>query len=86
MFEGIEFTQKIFFWLYLVIPVLIAWYGVKHHKTTADLKVSNVDSFGQNTVWTYLKHGLFGLRLLAIDLIITALAPQKQKQPVVLIL
>lgn len=74
MFEGIEFTHKIFFWLLLVIPVLVAWYGFNHKKTSADLKVSNVESFGQNNIWAYLKHGLFGLRLLAIALIITALA------------
>ncbi len=74
MFEGIEFTHKIFFWLLLVIPVLVAWYGFNHKKASADLKVSNVESFGQNNIWAYLKHGLFGLRLLAIALIITALA------------
>jgi len=74
MFEGIEFTHKIFFWLLLVIPVLVAWYGFNHKKTSADLKVSNVESFGQNNIWAYLKHSLFGLRLLAIALIITALA------------
>jgi len=74
MFEGIEFTHKIFFWLLLVIPVLVAWYGFNYKKASADLKVSNVESFGQNNIWAYLKHGLFGLRLLAIALIITALA------------
>ena len=74
MFEGIEFTHKELFWLLLIIPILVAWYGFKHTKTTADLKVSNIESFGQNNIWTYLKHGLFGLRLLAISLVITALA------------
>lgn len=74
MFEGIEFTHKELFWLLLIIPILVAWYGFKHKKTTADLKVSNIESFGQNNIWTYLKHGLFGLRLLAISLVITALA------------
>lgn len=74
MFEAIEFTHKVFLWLLLVLPILILWYAIKHKKTTADLKVSNIESFGENAVWNYFKHALFGLRLLAIALIIVALA------------
>ncbi|MGC6437859.1 MAG: vWA domain-containing protein [Flavobacteriaceae bacterium] len=74
MFEGIEFTHRVFFWLLLLLPILILWYVFKHKKTTADLRISNIESFGSNNTWSYLKHGLFALRLLALTLVITALA------------
>ena len=74
MFEGIEFTHKVFFWLLLLLPILMLWYVFKHKKTTADLRISNIESFGKNNTWGYLKHGLFALRLLALTLVITALA------------
>lgn len=74
MFEGIEFTHRVFFWLLLLLPILILWYAFKHKKTTADLRISNIESFGSNNTWSYLKHGLFALRLLALTLVITALA------------
>ena len=74
MFEGIEFTHRVFFWLLLLLPILMLWYVFKHKKTTADLRISNIESFGSNNTWSYLKHGLFALRLLALTLVITALA------------
>lgn len=74
MFKGIEFTHNIFFWLLLLLPILTLWYIFKHKKTTADLRISKIDSFGKNNTWSYLKHGLFALRLLAVALVIIALA------------
>ena len=74
MFEGIEFTHRVFFWLLLLLPILMLWYVFKHKKTTANLRISNIESFGSNNTWSYLKHGLFVLRLLALTLVITALA------------
>ena len=74
MFKGIEFTHRVFFWLLLLLPILILWYVFKHKKTTADLRISNIESFGSNNTWSYLKHGLFALRLLALTLVIIALA------------
>lgn len=74
MFEGIEFTHRVFFWLLLLLPIIMLWYVFKHKKTTADLRISNIESFGSNNTWSYLKHGLFALRLLALTLVITALA------------
>ena len=74
MFEGIEFTHRVFFWLLLLLPILMLWYVFKHKKTTADLRISNIESFGNNNTWSYLKHGLFTLRLLALTLVIIALA------------
>ena len=74
MFKGIDFTQKEFLWLLLLVPVLVFWYVLKHKKQTAQLSVSNIEGFRKTSVWTTLKHLLFGLRMLAMVLIITALA------------
>lgn len=74
MFKGIDFTQKEFFWLLMVLPVLVVWYVLKHKKQTAQLSVSSTEGFRKTSIWTTLKHLLFGLRMLAIALIITALA------------
>ena len=74
MFKGIDFTQKEFFWLLVLLPVLGFWYVLKHKKQTAQLSVSSIEGFRKTSVWTTLKHILFGLRILAMALIITALA------------
>ena len=74
MFKGIDFTQKEFFWLLMLLPVLVVWYVLKHKKQTAQLSVSSTEGFRKTSIWTALKHLLFGLRMLAIALIITALA------------
>ncbi|MBD0831111.1 vWA domain-containing protein [Aestuariibaculum sediminum] len=75
MFEGIEFLNKEFFWLLLVLPLAILWYVFKHSKQTAELKISSLKGFKvTNSVLPKLKHVLFALRLLALALLITALA------------
>ena len=45
MFTEIEFTNKTFFWLLTVIPVLVLWYLYKHKKQTAVLQISNLKGF-----------------------------------------
>ncbi|MFC4722694.1 vWA domain-containing protein [Geojedonia litorea] len=75
MLEGIEFLNKEFFWLLLLLPLAILWYVLKHKKQTAELKMSSVKGFKIAQSWLpKLKHGLFVLRLLALALLITALA------------
>ncbi|MBD0823196.1 vWA domain-containing protein [Aestuariibaculum marinum] len=75
MFEGIEFLNKEFFWLLLVLPLVILWYVFKHNKQTAELKISSIKGFKvTNSVLPKLKHVLFALRLLALGLLIMALA------------
>ena len=74
MFKGIDFTQKEFLWLLAVIPVLVFWYVLKKRKQTAQLSVSSVQGFKKNSVWTTIKHLLFGLRIIAVILIVCALA------------
>lgn len=75
MFEGIQFTDKIFFWLLLLLPLMLVWYSLKHKKQTAELKLSTTKGLlASSTIWSKLKHLLFVLRVLAFALIITALA------------
>ncbi|MEC3906053.1 VWA domain-containing protein [Tamlana sp. 2201CG12-4] len=75
MFEGIEFLNKSFFWLLLVLPLAVLWYIFKHQKQTAELKISSLKGFKTTSSWLpKLRHLLFLLRLLALALLITALA------------
>ena len=74
MFEGINFTQKEFLWLLVLVPLLVVWYVFKHKKQTAQLSISSVQGFQKNTIWTVLKHCLFGFRMLAVALVVLALA------------
>jgi len=75
MFEGIEFVNKQFFWLLLLLPLVLLWYILKHKKQTAELNISSLKGFKITNSWLpKLKHLLFALRLLALSLIIMALA------------
>ncbi len=75
MLEGIEFVNKQFFWLLLLLPVAILWYMLKYKKQTAELKMPSLKGFKATpTILPKLKHILFVLRLLALALLITALA------------
>jgi len=75
MFEGIEFFNKQWFWLFLVMPIVAAWYVYKHNQQTANLKISSLKGFKVSVSWLpKLKHSLFILRLIALGLLITALA------------
>lgn len=75
MFEGIEFLNKQWFWLLLVLPLVILWYILKHKKQTAELKISSLKGFKVTNSWLpKTKHLLFVLRLIALALLITALA------------
>ncbi|RED48753.1 vWA domain-containing protein [Seonamhaeicola aphaedonensis] len=75
MLEGIEFLNKQWFWLLLVLPLVILWYVLKHKKQTAELRISSLKGFKLTNSWLpKLRHLLFVLRLMALTLLITALA------------
>ena len=75
MFEGIEFVNKQFFWLLLLLPLAILWYVFKQNKQTAELKISSLKGFKvTNSFWPKLKHLLFVFRIMALVLIIMGLA------------
>lgn len=75
MFEGIEFLNKQWFWLFLSLPLAILWYTFKHKRQTAELKMSSLKGFKVTSSWlAKMKHMLFVLRILALALLITAIA------------
>lgn len=75
MLEGIEFLNKQFFWLFLLLPLAIVWYVFKNRKQTAELRMSTLKGFKLTSSWlTKAKHLLFVFRLLALALLITAMA------------
>ncbi|WP_179333785.1 vWA domain-containing protein [Winogradskyella costae] len=75
MLENIQFLNKEFFWLLLLLPIAIIWYVLKHSKQTAELKISSIKGFqGTSSFWSKFRYILFALRLVALAFLITALA------------
>lgn len=80
-FNDITFANKDLLWLFLVIPVILAWYIWKNRSYHAELKVSSFDGFDglQKSYKHYLRHSLIALRIIAISLLIIVLArPQSR--------
>ncbi|WP_306349533.1 vWA domain-containing protein [Flavobacterium sp. '19STA2R22 D10 B1'] len=72
---NVSFLNPGFFWLFLILPVAIAWYFWKRNKQTATLKISSVQGFkGSPSLLAKLKPVLFVLRLLALSSLIVAMA------------
>jgi Ca-activated chloride channel homolog len=77
---GISFAQPLFLWLLLLVPGIIAYYFFRQQKTSASLQMPGLQQFDKSgeTFRNYLRHILFGLKVLAITLLIFVLArPQK---------
>ncbi len=75
MSSNFEFVNPQLFWLFLVLPALIAWFFWKRNQQTATLHLSNLDGFKTSKNWlAKLRPALFVLRLLALSLIIVAMA------------
>jgi len=71
----INFLNPEFFWLFLLIPVAIAWLWWKNKEQTATLKISSVKGFkGSKSILAKLKPHLSGLRILSLCFLIIALA------------
>jgi Ca-activated chloride channel family protein len=76
MFEVDTWANPEYFYLLLVIPVLVAWYWFRHRNSSPELRFSGLQALAsiKPSAKTWLVHGLFVLRLLAIGLIIIAIA------------
>ena len=76
MFGNIHFSQPGYLYLLLLIPVIIAWYWLRNKKNKAEIQISTTESFTatKKTFKEIFRHGLFGLRILAIILLILVLA------------
>jgi Ca-activated chloride channel homolog len=73
--EKISFLNPQFFWLFLLLPIAIAFHLWKRKEQSATLKISSTKGFGNSkSFWTRLKPYLFVLRILSLSLIIIALA------------
>lgn len=76
MLKGITFAQPHYLFFLLLIPLLGVWYYYRFKKNNADVLLSSSEGFegiGQS-IRMVLYHGLYGLRLLAILLLIVVLA------------
>ena len=81
--NGITFANPLFLWLLVLIPGMIAFYVLRQHKTSPSLQIPGLQPFKDagKTFRNYLRHVFFGLRTLAILLLIIVLArPQKTDQ------
>ena len=73
--EKITFLNPEFFWLFLLLPVVIAWLFWKKNQQVASLKVSSTAGFqGKKSFWVQLKPYLSVFRILALALLIVAMA------------
>jgi Ca-activated chloride channel homolog len=71
----ITFLNPEFFWLFLLIPVAIAWLIYKRNQQSATLKISSTKGFQtQKTFLAKLKPFLSVFRLLALSALIIAMA------------
>ena len=70
-----EFVNPEFFWLFLLLPVAVAWYVWKRNQQTAAVKMSSIKGFQMGSNWlAKFKHILFVLRLGALSFFIIAMA------------
>lgn len=76
MISQMHLADPQFLWLLLVIPAAIAWYWYKLRHYSVALQISSTVVFkDQVKNWKhYARHTLFGLRMLAIAILIFALA------------
>jgi Ca-activated chloride channel family protein len=80
-FNDIQFAEKQWFWLFLILPALIVWYILKLKKQEGEISYSSFQLFEgvQSSLKSKLRHLIFVFRLGAISLLILALArPQSR--------
>lgn len=74
-FNNITFENPQWFWLFLLFPILIAWYIWKRNLQTPEVKISSIKGFKiKQGILPKLRPVLFMLRLLCLALLITAMA------------
>lgn len=75
MFEGIYFANPNYLWLFLVLPLLIAWHLLTWRRNQAKLKISSLQGFvSKKTLRLRLRPLLFVFRLLSLALLVLAIA------------
>jgi Ca-activated chloride channel family protein len=77
-FQDITFAHPALLWLLAIIPLLVTFYVFKHNDSVADVTIplpwrpGNIPK--TNSYKNYLRHLLFGLRMLVIGLLIVIIA------------
>jgi len=81
MMTDIHFAQPWFFLLFILIPLFVLWYWLRHTKNISELSFSSVEVFSKLKKTNKIKfiHSLFVIRMLAFSMIIVALARPQQK-------
>ena len=80
-FNDIQFAEKQWFWLFLIMPVLLGWYIYKLKTYEGDVNFSSFTLFKgiKSSLKAKFRHVLFVLRLLCLSLLILAIArPQSR--------
>lgn len=74
--DNIIFANPGFFYLFIILALMIAWYLLRGRNATATISVSGFEGFGDRSAGfrAHLRHLLFALRILALALLIIALA------------
>src|SRR5215204_5076782 len=74
-----DFAFPYAFGLFIVVPILIYWYGKRNNRSQASIRVSTTYAFTVTSWKNRLRHLPFIFRLLALSCLIFALArPQKR--------
>jgi len=72
---NITFLNPEFFWLFLLLPLAIAWYFFKRKEEKPTLKISSLQGFkASKSILPKLKPLLFVLRIVALSALIVAMA------------
>jgi Ca-activated chloride channel family protein len=70
-----EYVNPEFFWLFLALPVAIAWFLWKRKELTASVKLSSLKGFKTSSNWlAKMRPVLIVFRLIALSLFIIAMA------------
>lgn len=70
-----EFVNPEFFWLFLLLPVAVAWYVWKRNRQTASVRLSSIKGFKTGSNWlAKFRHILFVFRIAALALLIVGMA------------
>jgi Ca-activated chloride channel family protein len=79
--QDIQFAEKHWFWLFLLLPAMIVWYFFKLKKYEGEVHFSSFDNFKgiKTSLKARLRHLVLVMRLLGVSFIILALArPQSR--------
>ncbi|MBP7808961.1 MAG: VWA domain-containing protein [Bacteroidia bacterium] len=79
--EDIQFAEKHWFWLFLLLPAMIVWYLIKLKKYEGEVHFSSFDNFKgiKTSLKARLRHLVLVMRLIGVSCIILALArPQSR--------